>query len=192
MKLHAAILGSISAMALIAAAASANAGIVTWDLSGVTFDDGTTATGSFQFDTTLGQVTGEHISTSNGTLSAFTYDDANSGLNTDFYQPNSFYAITVPSLSRYIELAFAAPLSGTAPDALLIGNPDNVSAPGSYECDDCLRIRLVTGGEAVRHIEVDRAPNLPGVPEPASWALMISGFGLAGVALRRRRALVVA
>ncbi len=26
------------------------------------------------------------------------------------------------------------------------------------------------------------------VPEPASWALMIGGFGLAGVALRRRRA----
>jgi len=27
------------------------------------------------------------------------------------------------------------------------------------------------------------------VPEPASWALMIGGFGLAGAALRRRRAL---
>ena len=26
-----------------------------------------------------------------------------------------------------------------------------------------------------------------GAPEPASWALMIGGFGLAGVALRRRR-----
>jgi hypothetical protein len=25
------------------------------------------------------------------------------------------------------------------------------------------------------------------VPEPATWALMISGFGLAGAALRRRR-----
>jgi len=25
------------------------------------------------------------------------------------------------------------------------------------------------------------------VPEPASWALMIAGFGLAGGALRRRR-----
>ncbi|MBA3895889.1 MAG: PEPxxWA-CTERM sorting domain-containing protein [Sphingomonadaceae bacterium] len=27
------------------------------------------------------------------------------------------------------------------------------------------------------------------VPEPASWAMMIAGFGMAGVALRRRRAL---
>ena len=28
-----------------------------------------------------------------------------------------------------------------------------------------------------------------GVPEPASWAMLITGFGLAGTALRRRRAL---
>ncbi|MBS0361220.1 MAG: PEPxxWA-CTERM sorting domain-containing protein [Proteobacteria bacterium] len=33
----------------------------------------------------------------------------------------------------------------------------------------------------------DFAP--PGVPEPASWALMIAGFGLAGATLRRRRML---
>ena len=26
------------------------------------------------------------------------------------------------------------------------------------------------------------------VPEPSTWALMIAGFGLAGAALRRRRA----
>jgi hypothetical protein len=32
----------------------------------------------------------------------------------------------------------------------------------------------------------------PGVPEPASWALMISGFGLAGAALRRRRSFAAA
>jgi hypothetical protein len=32
---------------------------------------------------------------------------------------------------------------------------------------------------------VEYSPN--GVPEPASWALMISGFGLAGAAMRRRR-----
>ena len=32
----------------------------------------------------------------------------------------------------------------------------------------------------------------PGVPEPASWALMISGFAIVGSALRRRRKVVAA
>jgi hypothetical protein len=31
-----------------------------------------------------------------------------------------------------------------------------------------------------------------GIPEPASWALMISGFGVSGAALRRRRATATA
>ena len=36
-------------------------------------------------------------------------------------------------------------------------------------------------------VEGQAVVTAPGVPEPASWALMISGFGLAGAALRRRR-----
>lgn len=35
-------------------------------------------------------------------------------------------------------------------------------------------------------------PPVGGIPEPASWALMIMGFGLTGVAARRRRNIVVA
>jgi hypothetical protein len=30
------------------------------------------------------------------------------------------------------------------------------------------------------------------IPEPASWALLIAGFGLTGAAMRRRRALATA
>jgi hypothetical protein len=33
----------------------------------------------------------------------------------------------------------------------------------------------------------DPGPTSGGVPEPAAWALMIAGFGMAGAALRRRR-----
>jgi hypothetical protein len=37
-----------------------------------------------------------------------------------------------------------------------------------------------------------QAAQQAGVPEPASWALMIGGFGLAGASLRRRRAIATA
>jgi len=50
---------------------------------------------------------------------------------------------------------------------------------------------------AIDNVSIDTFANNPGaapppsggVPEPASWALMIAGFGLAGAALRRRSAL---
>jgi len=41
------------------------------------------------------------------------------------------------------------------------------------------------GGSPMRTTFLLRAPVAP-VPEPASWALMIAGFGLAGAALRQR------
>ncbi len=37
----------------------------------------------------------------------------------------------------------------------------------------------------------DLGPPTPGVPEPASWALLIAGFGLTGAAMRRRAARAV-
>jgi hypothetical protein len=37
-----------------------------------------------------------------------------------------------------------------------------------------------------------RVQALPAVPEPASWALMLLGFGAIGAAMRRRRGLALA
>jgi hypothetical protein len=36
----------------------------------------------------------------------------------------------------------------------------------------------------------DTLPNVQAVPEPATWAMMIAGFGLAGATLRQRRRIV--
>jgi hypothetical protein len=41
------------------------------------------------------------------------------------------------------------------------------------------RVYILAGG--------DGGPEIPVVPEPATWALMIMGFGLVGAGLRRRR-----
>lgn len=59
--------------------------------------------------------------------------------------------------------------------ALIDGGPNslvtnsNIGTPGRYEFD-------VRGGTVVA----------PGVPEPATWALMLVGFGITGMAARRR------
>lgn len=48
-----------------------------------------------------------------------------------------------------------------------------------------IEIRMPTSGDfEVDHLQFGTAG---AVPEPAAWALMISGFGLAGASLRRRR-----
>ena len=59
-----------------------------------------------------------------------------------------------------------------------------------------ISLSALNGGNAgvfFDKISVTTEPGLGGssggVPEPATWALMISGFGMAGVMLRRRRAL---
>jgi hypothetical protein len=76
-------------------------------------------------------------------------------------------------------------------DLLLSGV--NQVAPNSFYgftdgTADISRFVLTDGYVAVINgISVNGLPS--GTPEPATWALMIGGFGLAGAALRRRKAL---
>lgn len=72
-------------------------------------------------------------------------------------------------------LVFENPLVGPKGtiDKLVVTQPDN---SGSFKLDGYGDFIGITSGQAVA------------LPEPAAWALMIGGFGLAGTVLRRRRA----
>lgn len=50
---------------------------------------------------------------------------------------------------------------------------------------------LYSGNGAIWHASQINVQQVAGVPEPANWALMIGGFGLAGAALRTRRKPIV-
>jgi hypothetical protein len=47
-------------------------------------------------------------------------------------------------------------------------------------------IEAVAGNDDAGQLVIRTFTPTPGIPEPSTWAIMISGFGLAGTALRRR------
>jgi phospholipase/lecithinase/hemolysin len=68
-----------------------------------------------------------------------------------------------------------------------------VETPGpNIDCSNYLSfdgIHVTTVVQRAIAVQVGRQLGIATVPEPASWALMIAGFGLVGAAMRRRRAI---
>jgi hypothetical protein len=52
-----------------------------------------------------------------------------------------------------------------------------------------VRYQSITGAQGGNSGIGVGTPSVDAVPEPATWAMMIGGFGLVGGALRRRRSL---
>ena len=172
------LMGAAMARTLIASA-PAQAVTLNWTLQGVQFNDGGTASGTFSTDSTSGNLISFNIATTAGsTLAGAIYDPATSFIFGDnFYSANSFLlATTTPFAKPYLNLSFANPLTSGGVNMLNLGG----ILAGSWECMNCSPIRNVTAGYATT------------VPEPASWALMIAGFGLTGAAMRRRRTALAA
>lgn len=150
----------------------ASAAPITFDLQNVTFSDGTTATGSFEFDPTNETYSAFDIVTSAGSgLPAFTFTPADS-------QSANGGVLNLLGSNENIELrlAFASPLSASA-------SPDEIVLTGdnSYECLSCDPYRLVSSGSVVAV-----QPVVAATPEPSSIALLGTGLlGVAGV-LRKR------
>jgi len=94
------------------------ASTINWTLSGVTFEDGGTASGTFATDSTTGAVTSFNIITTLGSiLTSATYDASTSSVYDDFFSSNSCVLATNVSASPYINFAFLNPLTsyGTNP-----------------------------------------------------------------------------
>ncbi|WP_010215553.1 PEPxxWA-CTERM sorting domain-containing protein [Sphingomonas sp. PAMC 26621] len=160
-------IGYLFAMSAMAASAPATATSIVWTLSGVEFSDGGTASGTFSIDSDTGAALGYDITTSAGTaLCSYHYTDQDGFVFRDYFTKNSIMFFN-PEVTRYTVFTFLKPLTS--------GITNDIStAYSSYECRNCGDARFVISGFATSSI-----------PEPATWTLMLAGFGLVGFALRK-------
>ena len=163
-------------LAITPSAANAD---VTWLVNG-TFDDGTTVTGTFDINV-YGYLESADLKTeTKGVFTGFEYTTA----SPIYIATGVTFVDFQPSYQSDLHLTFADNLGVAEADNPIIGG----EMGPSYECQGSYSCYVPSGGNT-RYIASGSA-SAGAVPEPETWALMISGFGLAGAALRgRRRAL---
>ncbi len=109
------------------------------------------------------------------------------GFDTVGFDFNSFFKIdslsggNVTGLPMYGETIFGIHFGGGS----VLGN---VTAFYKFDAgaDGTTTIPFATQGSSGFVLYQTGEPGVPGVPEPATWALLIAGFGLVGMASRRR------
>jgi len=140
----------------------------TWTLSGVTFSDGSVASGYFDLDS-AGNVTRWNISVSGGADGNSVYTSQNSTPYDDAFVNFDFTSPYNPFYSNELQLRATVALLGTGTVALDTQSTSFESLPGVPA------IREITGGLLVS-----------AVPEPATWALMVGGLLLVARVARGR------
>lgn len=181
---------------LLASATGAQAQTRTWTIRNAVFSDGGTWTGSFDWDATTNTFGGYSWTVSGGDTTAFpavTYTNANAAaapffadfqVGTEFVHNYVFQTTGLsPEQPRSLYLSTLAALTGAGGTVGL-----NLTSPSypAVECYGCAPYRPLVSG----YLTTAAGPG--GVPEPASWALMIMGLGAVGGALRSRRRVRVA
>jgi hypothetical protein len=147
---------------LVATPASGAATLHVWTLSGVTFADGGTLTGSLVIGGD-GTPQGVDVTTAGGNTGTFGTYNYNSAVDT--LAPNVKYSgwqVMKPDLSQYLMLKL--------PDTSQAQENDSLPLPsGGFECTNCGSVRAITSGSIVEGALVDyTAPAITPVVDPAS------------------------
>ena len=152
-------------------------------LTGVTFNDGATATGSFAFNPTTGNFGTFLITTTTSVSNTGSTYSSLAGTST-FYlaSPDAFIFDNFSIDSHYLVFSFSGHITGPGVYALDIGvpnGPDSFLGSGEF-VDALLDYRLVTGGFLT--------VTLPGVPETGGtlFSLVIGIIALFGFHLLQR------
>lgn len=177
----------IKALLLLASALifpqASTASIVNWSLNGVTFSDGATASGNFDWNADSQSISNWNINVTSGVLSAFTYNPADSSAGA-YLQAAGYektFLISVTGSTRVLRIT---PLAALTNDGGIIGINLNTfgGGSGSVECFNCGPYRLITAGSLTSASAIP-AP----APEPATAALIGLGFGACVYLARKSR-----
>lgn len=160
---------ALTAAAALALSATAAHAVVIFNVSGV-FSGGGTLTGTFTTNDALTQVVGLDLTSSqNGAFQLTNY--TNTGSIDNQQLPNTF-RLTVTQPTKQLQLFFSPALSATG--GTITGN--------SFEAQ-----QIQGAGNRTLTGSVSSASVTAAVPEPATWAMMLLGFGFVGSAMRRRQ-----
>ena len=153
---------------------------ITWQLVGVTLDDGATASGSFVFDADAfffpDRYSDWNIIVTSGIFSAYNYQSGVDFGFTSGFSPSAVSFVAAPPNSatgRYLHLSFSSPLTD-AGGTILLGTDHSLIDTSSFECNNCFTQRYITTGAVTS------------TPEPSNIGLVAATLAIASLLLKAR------